>query len=106
MKLSFGTALVISLVLASCAAKEAPPRVTVKVADGFSGVLHLRPCVGGAKEPIVADAQGSADISACPLRDFEIVILKGSSTVYVRPEDVSVSRAGDGIPVAITASVP
>jgi hypothetical protein len=106
MKLSFGTALVISLALASCAAKEAPARVTVRVPDSFSGVLHLRPCVGGAKEPIVADAQGSADIFACPLGDLEIVVNRGSSTVYIKSEDVSMSRAGDGIPVAITASVP
>jgi hypothetical protein len=106
MKFSFGTALVISLVLASCAAKEAPTRVTVKVPNSFSGVLHLRPCVGGAKEPIVADAQGSADIFACPLGAVEIVVIKGSSTIYVKSEDVSVNRAGDGIPVAISASVP
>lgn len=106
MKLSFGTALVISLALASCAAKEAPARVTVRVADSFSGLLHLRPCVEGAKEPMVADAQGSADMSACPLGNLEIVVIKGNNTVYVRSEDVSVSRAGDGIPVAVTASVP
>ncbi len=106
MKLSFGTALVISLALASCAAKEAPARVTVTVADSFSGLVHLRPCVEGAKDPIVADAQGSADMSACPLGNLEIVVIKGNNTVYVKSEDVSVSRAGDGIPVAVTASVP
>ncbi len=106
MKLSFGTALIISLSLASCAAKEPPARVTVKVAESFSGVLHLRPCVEGAKEPVVADAQGSADMTACPLGNLELVVIKGNNTVYVKSEDVSVSRAGDGIPVAVTASVP
>jgi hypothetical protein len=105
MKLWFGTALVISLALASCAAKEASARVTVKVADSFSGILHLRPCVEDAKEPVAADAQGYADTSACPLGDLEIVVIKGNNTVYVKSEDVGVSRAGDGIPVAITAFV-
>jgi hypothetical protein len=106
MKLSFGTALVISLALASCAAKEAPTRVTVKVADTFSGVLHLRPCVGGAKEPVVTDAQGSADMAACPLGSLEIVVIKGNNQIFIKTEDVSVSRAGDSIPVAVTATVP
>jgi|SRR3984957_7815371 len=106
MKFSFGTMLVVTLVLASCAAKDAPTRVKVRVAESFSGILHLRPCVGGATDPVVADAQGNADISSCPLGELEIVVLKGGRTIYVRPEDVGVSRAGDGIPVAITATVP
>jgi hypothetical protein len=106
MKLWFSTALVISFVLASCAAKTAPTRVTANVADNFSGVLHLRPCVGGAKEPIVADNQGNAEMSACPLGELEIVVTKRSGTVYIKSEDVRVLRAGDGIPVSVTASVP
>jgi hypothetical protein len=106
MKLSFGTALIISLSLVSCAAKEPPARVTVKVADSFSGVLHLRPCVAGAKEPVVSDAQGNADMPACPLGNLEIVVIKGNNTVYLKSEDVRVNRAGDGIPVSVSGSVP
>jgi hypothetical protein len=106
LKLSFSTALVISLSLASCALKNAPSRVTVKVADTYSGFLHLTPCREGSKEPVVVDERGNGEISVCPSGDLEIVVIKGTRTVYIPPEKVKVDRTGDGIPVIVTASIP
>jgi hypothetical protein len=106
MKLSFAAALAISLAFASCAAKDAPMRVTVKVADGFSGVIHLTPCVASANNPAVVDERGNGSLSACPSGELEIIVLKQGRTLYVRPEEITVERAGDGIPVSISTSIP
>jgi hypothetical protein len=44
MKPWLGRAVVVSLCLVSCAAKSAPTRITVKVADAYSGSFRLSPC--------------------------------------------------------------
>jgi hypothetical protein len=106
MKLSLGTALAISFSLASCAAKNAPARITVRVADTYSDPLHLKPCLESAREPVVVNEQGNGETSACPYGDLEIIVLKQSKTVYITSENISVERAGDGIPATITAQVP
>ena len=106
MKFSFGPALAISLSLASCASKNGPARITVKVGDTYSGVLHLTPCIEGAKEPVEVDEHGNGDTSACPSGVLEIVVIKRTKTVYIVSERVKVDRTGDGIPVSITASIP
>jgi hypothetical protein len=94
------------LSLTSCAFKNAPSRVTVKVADKYSGFLHLTPCREGSNEPIVIDERGNGGTSACPSGDVEIVVIKATGTVYIPPEKVKVDRAGDGMPVMVTASIP
>src|ERR1700679_2560342 len=107
MRSWLGRALVISMCLVSCAAKNAPTRITVKVADAYSGVLRLSPCVGNAQDPVLVDAQGNGKTSVCPLgADVEILVVKASRTVFIPREQVSVARAGDGFPVAISADIP
>jgi hypothetical protein len=84
-----------------------PERITVRVPDGFSGVLHLTPCAKGVQGPVVeVSEQGNGETAACPSRDVEVVVVKNSGTVYVEPQRISVSRAGDGIPVEIAVPVP
>jgi hypothetical protein len=106
VKFSLLTALAISLSLASCAAKSMPTIVTVKVADTYSGPLHLKPCEKSAKEPAVVDQQGNGETSACPYGGVEIVVIKQTQKIYITSEQVRVDKTGDGIPVAITARVP
>ncbi len=106
VKYSLLTALAISLSLASCAAKSMPTIVTVKVADTYSGPLHLKPCEKGAKEPAVVDEQGNGETSACPYGAAEIVVIKQTQKIYITSEQVRVDKTGDGIPVTITARVP
>jgi hypothetical protein len=106
VKLSTGVAIAISLSLVSCAAKKAPTRIAVTVADSYAGSLHLRPCVEGANAAVVTDAQGNGATSACPYGDVEIVLTRQNRTIYIMPEAVRVERTADGIPVTITAEVP
>jgi len=106
MKYSLYAALAISLSLASCAAKNAPSRVNVKVADTYSGQLHLRPCQDGAKDPVVVDERGNGDMAVCPYGDLVITVVKPSKTVYITSDKIRIERTGDGIPVAISADVP
>lgn len=107
MKSWVGTALVISMCLVSCAAKSAPTRITVKVADAYSGALRLSPCVGNAQDPVLVDEQGNGKTSVCPLgADVEILVIKTDSTIFIPREQVNIARAGDGFPVTITAAIP
>ncbi len=62
-----GRAVVVSLCLVSCAAKSAPTRITVKVADAYSGSLRLAPCVDNAQDPVLVDESGNGRTSACPM---------------------------------------
>jgi hypothetical protein len=99
--------LAISLLLISCAAKSAPTRITVKVADTYSGSLRLHPCEKGAQDPVLADEKGNGVTAACPLGDdVELLVVKGSRTIYIAREKIKVARAGDGLPVTITAVIP
>jgi hypothetical protein len=106
VKYSLLTALAIPLSLASCAAQSTPTIVTVKVADTYSGPLHLKPCEKEAKEPALVDEQGNGETSACPDGGVEIVVIRQAQKIYITSEQVRVDKTGDGIPVAITARVP
>ena len=102
-----GRAVVVSLCLVSCAAKSAPTRITVKVADTFSGSFRLAPCVDNAQEPVLVDEIGNGRTSACPMEgDVEIVVLKAGNTIYLHREQITIARAGDGFPVTISAAIP
>jgi hypothetical protein len=107
MRSWLGRALVISMCLISCAAKNAPTRITVKVADAYSGLLRLSPCMNNSQDPVLLDAQGNGKTSVCPLGgDVEILVVKSSRTIFIPREQVSVARAGDGFPVTISAAIP
>lgn len=99
--------LVLVLALVSCAAKNAPTRVTVQVPDTFSGAIRLSPCAREANEPVLLDARGNGNTSACPSADdVEIMVMRAGKTIYLAREQVKIARAGDGLPVLITANIP
>jgi hypothetical protein len=106
MKWAFAVVLAISASLFSCGARNTPARITVRAPDGFSGVLHLTPCAAGAQGLVEVNQQGNGETSACPSGDVEVLVVKNSGTVYIEPQRISVSRAGDGIPVEIIVPVP
>lgn len=105
MKLLLWIALIISLSLASCT-KHPITRVTVKVAETFSGHIRLTPCIQGAQEPVALDDSGSGNTAACPLGDVEIAVIKPSKTLNIGPENVQIHRRSDGSPAIITAEIP
>jgi hypothetical protein len=107
MKSWLATSLAISLCLMSCAAKSAPTRITVKVADTYSGFLRLHPCDKDAQDPVTVNETGEGKTSACPLGDdVEIEVMKSGKTIYIARENINVARTGDGFPVTITAVIP
>lgn len=98
--------LAISLLLISCAAKSAPTRITVHVADTYSGPLRLHPCDKDAQDPVIVDEKGEGKTSACPLGDdVEIVVIKSAKTIYIARQKINVARAGDGFPVMISTAI-
>ncbi len=107
MKTWLTTSLTVSIALVSCAAKSAPTRIVINVTDTYSGTIRLSPCQQNAASSVTLNATGAADTSACPpTDDVEIVVVKRAETIYVAPEKIKVARAGDGIPVSITAIIP
>jgi hypothetical protein len=105
MKSSLCIALFISVSLASCA-KQPITKVSVKVADTFSGYFQLTTCIPGAQEPVVLNEMVEGYTSACPSGDVEITVIKSSKTFRIAPENVHVRRSSDGTPVAISAQIP
>jgi hypothetical protein len=105
MKFSLAIALFISLSLASCA-KKPTTRITVKVADTYSGTIRLTPCISVAKDPAEVDEAGYGYTSACPAGDVQIVVVKPTKTFNIESKDVQVRKQSDGSPIAITAKIP
>jgi hypothetical protein len=55
----------------------------------------------------LADEKGNGVTAACPLEDdVELLVVKGSRTIYMAREKINVVRAGDGLPVTITTVIP
>jgi hypothetical protein len=107
MRPRLGSALAISLALISCGAKNAATRITVKVADNYSGSLRLDTCAKDTHDPVLIDKNGNGLTSACPMDgDVEILVVKSSRTIYISREKITVARVGDGFPVAIFSSIP
>jgi hypothetical protein len=103
MKISVGTAIVISFPLLGCGAKELPQQLQVTVPSGFSGQIHLKPC---APDVSIVDSRGEGTTSACPMNsDIEIAVRRGSETIFLTKQ-IKIDRTGDGIPVSITAQIP
>jgi hypothetical protein len=105
MKFSLRIALTISLLLISCA-KKPVTRVTVKVADTFSGYVHLDACVSIAPEPAELDESGSGHTAACPAGDVEILVTNGTKSFVIPPESVKVRRDPSGRALYITFEIP
>ena len=105
MEASLDVVLSVSLSLVSCA-KKPTTRITVKVADTYSGSIRLTPCISVAKDPVEINEAGYGFTSACPLGDVEIVVIKGTKTFHIAPEKVYVRRRDDGEAVVISAEIP
>jgi len=112
-KLDGLTALLLATIFAtfllfSCAAKQAPREITVKVPPDYSGELNLDPCSPQASADVSVDARGSGPTAVCPKlgETVTLTVVKGSENLRVAPDLVTIERAGDGLPVAIKARVP
>jgi hypothetical protein len=98
-----------ALLLFSCAAAKSAQQITVQVPDEFAGTLQIDPCDRSASvDHILADAKGAAATSACPHRGDQItlIIVRAGKTYRVIPENVTIVRTGDGLPVRIQAAAP
>jgi hypothetical protein len=96
-----------AFLLFSCAAKQAPREIKVTVPPNFSGQITLDPCTTGLPAEVTVNARGTAPTSACP-RPGETVTLtvqKAGQNYRVPSNEVTIERAGDGLPVAIKAHV-
>jgi len=101
------TSLAVSIALVSCAAKSAPTRIVVDVKATYSGPIRLSPCQQNAASPVTLNSTSVTETSACPATDdVEIIVIKGTKSIYIAPEKIKVARAGDGVPVSITAIIP
>jgi hypothetical protein len=92
----------------SCASSQPSQRLTVHVAPGFVGPLHLSTCVPSASaSDISANSAGMGETSACPSREtgVTIVVVRGEQQSSLAPGDVSILRTGDGIATSIRAEV-
>jgi hypothetical protein len=97
-----------TFLLFSCAAKQAPREIIVTVPADYSGELTLSPCSAGAAAKVSADSRGFGSTSACPKADetVTLTVIRGGADIRVPPDQVTIERAGDGLPVAIKARVP
>jgi hypothetical protein len=94
--------------LLSCGFSRPPQRLTVHVAPGFTGTVHISACVQSAPNAdLTVDNQGAAATSACPSSDqaVELVVLRGEQSYKIAATDVSIARTGDGIPTTIQAEI-
>ena len=93
--------------LYSCGAKQAPREIRVTVPADFSGQISLDPCTTGLPPDAMVDARGVASTSACPKagETVTLTVVKGGQTYRVPSNEVTIERAGDGLPVAIKARV-
>jgi len=97
-----------TFLLFSCAAKQAPREIIVKVPADYAGELSLDPCSPHASAEVSVDAKGVTATWACPKADetVTLTVIRGGTDIRVPPDQVTIERAGDGLPVAIKAHVP
>jgi hypothetical protein len=93
--------------LYSCAAKRAPREVTVTVPADYSGEMTLDPCGKSVPGEITLSARGTASTAVCPEpgETVSLTVIKGGVSYRISSDDVTIERAGDGLPVAIKARV-
>jgi hypothetical protein len=97
-----------TFLLFSCAAKQAPQEITVKVPENYSGALTLDPCAPDSSAEVVVNSRGSARTSACPKpgESVTLTIVQGGVERRISPDQVTIEGAGDGLPVAIKTRIP
>ena len=91
----------------SCASSQPTRRIAVHVSPDFLGTLRISTCVSSAGTEISADEQGMGSTSICPSQNtnVEVTVIRGNQQIAIDPQDVSVSRTGDGFPTTIKAEV-
>ena len=111
-KLDGLTALLLATVFAafllySCGAKQAPREIRVTVPPNFSGEMTLDPCANGLSAEVTLSERGTAATSACPRpgETVTLTVVKGNENYRIPTNEVTIERAGDGLPVAIKARV-
>src|ERR1700759_1546795 len=96
-----------AFLLYSCGAKQAPRELTVTVPADYSGPVTLDPCTAGLPAEVTVNAHGTAATSACPKpgETVTLTVVKGNQNYRIPTDEVTIERAGDGLPVAIKAKV-
>lgn len=96
-----------AFLLYSCAAKQAAREIRVTVPSDFSGEMTLDPCTTGLSPEVTLSARGTAQTSACPKpgETVTLTVVKGGQNYRIPTNEVTIERAGDGLPVAIKAHV-
>ena len=96
-----------AFLLYSCGAKQAPREIRVTVPSNYSGEMTLDPCEIGFSAEVTLTARGTASTSACPRpgETVTLTVVKGAENYRIPSNEVTIERAGDGLPVAIKAHV-
>jgi hypothetical protein len=96
-----------AFLLYSCGAKQAPREIRVTVPSNYSGEMTLDPCGSGLSAEVTLSVRGTAATSACPRpgETVTLTVVKGDENYRIPPSEVTIERAGDGLPVAIKARV-
>jgi hypothetical protein len=99
--------VIAAFLLFSCGAKQASREVKVTVPADYSGEISLDPCTGGQPAEVTLDARGTAPTSVCPKpgETVTLTVVKNGQDFRIPANEVSIERAGDGLPVAIKARV-
>jgi hypothetical protein len=97
-----------ALLVFSCGAAKSPQEITVRVPDEFSGIVRVTPCDRTSAERAIASSQGVAATTACPGKNDQVtlVLIRSGQIYRIPPEQVTIRRAGDGLPVSIEAVMP
>jgi hypothetical protein len=103
----FLTTVFAAFLLFSCAAKQASSEVKVTVPSDFSGEITLDPCSSGQPAEVTLEPRGAAATSACPQpgETVTLTVVKNGQEFRIPADEVTIERAGDGLPVAIKARV-
>jgi hypothetical protein len=96
-----------AFLLYSCGAKQASREIKVTVPADFSGEITLDPCTTGLSAEVTLSDRGTAATSACPKpgETVTLTVVKGGRNYRIPTDEVTIQRAGDGLPVAIKAHI-
>ena len=98
-----------AMFLFSCGANTSSQQISVKVPDGFTGTLLIRPCMPDASAGTTsADDKGLAFSAACPRKGdpFTVVVDRAGTVFRVSSDDANSHYTGDGFPVSIEVTIP